>query len=134
MRKIYKCKGISKGKAEGELLISKDAMCFYTVEPETGIVIEKNHSVKGQNITGKILMMPSGKGSSVVQADGLYKLAIYDKGPAGIIVEHADPVLVSSVIIMKVPVVHKVDPDFYNDVKDGDRVIIDATNGEIEIL
>ena len=33
-----------------------------------------------------------------------------------------------------VPMVDKVDPAFYEDVKDGDRIRVDADNGIIEIL
>lgn len=134
MSKTYNCKKISKGRAEAEVVMSKDAICFYLVEPETGVVVEDNHDAKGKNVSGKILMMPSGKGSSVVQADGIYKLQLHDKAPAGIIIEHADPVLVSSVIIMEVPMVHKVDREFYEDIKDGDRIILDADAGQITIL
>lgn len=134
MSKTYKCRMISKGRAEAEVVVSKDALCFYLVEPETGVVVEDNHDAKGKDISGKILMMPSGKGSSVVQADGIYKLEMHDKAPAGLIIEHADPVLVSSVIIMKVPMVHKVDKEFYEDIKEGDRIIMDADAGLITIL
>jgi predicted aconitase with swiveling domain len=49
------------------------------------------------------------------------------------IIEHADPVLVSSALIFEVPMVHKVDPDFYNQIKDGDNIILNATEGWIEI-
>ena len=70
-----KCRKISDGEAEGQVIVSRDAVCFYLVEPETGVIIEKNHDIEGRSIAGKILVMPSGKGSSVVQADGLYKLA-----------------------------------------------------------
>lgn len=132
--KTFNCSLISKGCVEGELLKSKDAVCFYTVEPETGIVIESNHDLKGKDITGKILMMPSGKGSSVVQADGLYKIAQTGKAPAGIIVKDADPVLVSAVIIMQIPMVHKVDEEFYKEVKDGAKIKLDADNGKIYVL
>jgi len=95
-----KCRKIAEGKAEGQAIISADAICFYLVQPETGVVIEKNHSLEGQSIAGKILVMPSGKGSSVVQADGLYKLMKHDKAPKGMVVEFPDPVLVSSAIVM----------------------------------
>lgn len=128
-----KCRKISEGKAEAEVLISKDAVCFYLVEPETGIVVEKNHDLEGKSVAGKILVMPSGKGSSVVQADGLYKLAKYGKSPKAMIVEHADTVLVSSAIIMEVPMVHKVEKEFYNNIKDGASIYLDADSEEIII-
>jgi predicted aconitase with swiveling domain len=35
---------------------------------------------------------------------------------------------------MEVPMVDKVDRQFYNEVKDGDRIVIDADGGFIEIV
>lgn len=124
--KTYKCRSIADGKAEGEVIISDDSICFYLVEPETGIVVEKNHPLKGKSIAGKILIMPSGKGSSVVQADGLYKLAKHNNSPKAMIIQYPDPVLVSSAIIMEVPLVDRVEESFYGEIKDGDILEVDA--------
>ncbi len=129
----WKCRKIAEGKAEGEILISADAICFYLVEPETGVVIEKNHALEGRSVAGKILVMPSGKGSSVVQADGLYKLMKHHKAPKGMIVEFPDPVLVSSAIVMEIPTVMKVEKQFYETIRSGDRVQIDADQGAVTI-
>ena len=75
MSKTYHCSQITKGKVDSApALVSKDAICFYLVEPETGVVKERNHDAFGKSVVGKVLIMPSGKGSSVVQLDGLYKL------------------------------------------------------------
>ena len=128
-----KCRKISEGKVDGEVMVSKDSVCFYLVEPETGVVVEKNHDIEGKSIAGKILVMPSGKGSSVVQADGLYKLAQNDKAPKAMIIEHADTVLVTGAIIMEIPMVHKVEDKFYKTVIDGDVVSLDADNGIIRL-
>jgi len=128
-----RCRKISEGKAVGEVIVSKDSVCFYLVEPETGVVVEKNHDIEGKSIAGKILVMPSGKGSSVVQADGLYKLAQNDKAPKAMIIEHADTVLVTGAIIMEIPMVHKVEDKFYKTVIDGDVVSLDADNGIIRL-
>ena len=92
----------------------------------TGIVIEHPHDINGRNIAGKILVMPSGKGSSVVQADGLYKLMKNGKAPAAIIVAQPDTVLVSGAIVMDLPLVDSADPAFYETVRDGDLVVVDA--------
>jgi hypothetical protein len=128
-----KCRKISDGEAEGQIIVSRDAVCFYLVEPETGVIIEKNHDIEGRSIAGKVLVMPSGKGSSVVQADGLYKLAKNDKAPKAMIIEHADTVLVSGAIVMEIPMVHKVEKIFYDTVKSGDIISLDATNGMIHL-
>jgi len=132
-RVSLKCRKIAEGKAEGETIISADAICFYLVQPETGVVIEKNHSLEGQSIAGKILVMPSGKGSSVVQADGLYKLMKHNKAPKGMIVEFPDPVLVSSAIVMEIPTVMKVDKKFYKQIRSGDYIQIDADQETVTI-
>ena len=122
----FSCRSLSEGVAEGEVIISKDAVCFYLVEYATGIVIEHPHDINGRNIAGKILVMPSGKGSSVVQADGLYKLMKNGKAPAAIIVAQPDTVLVSGAIVMDLPLVDSADPAFYETVRDGDLVVVDA--------
>ena len=128
-----RCRKISEGQADGEVIVSKDSICFYLVEPETGVVVEKNHDIEGKSIAGKILVMPSGKGSSVVQADGLFKLAKNDKAPKAMIIEHADTVLVTGAIIMEIPMVHKVEDKFYQTVTDGDVVSLDADKGIIRL-
>ena len=128
-----RCRKISEGKVDGEVILSKDSVCFYLVEPETGVVVEKNHDIEGKSIAGKILVMPSGKGSSVVQADGLFKLAKNDKAPKAMIIEHADTVLVTGAIIMEIPMVHKVEAKFYKTVIDGDVVSLDADKGIIRL-
>ena len=50
------------------------------------------------------------------------------------IVEYPETVLVTSAIVFEIPLVDKVDPQFYKDIKEGDKIIIDATNEEITIL
>lgn len=133
-KKRFNCHKISEGIAEAEVIISKDDIMFYLIEPETGKVIETAHDLEGKSIAQKILIFPSGKGSSVVQADGLYQLNQRGNAPKAMILEHPETVLVASAIIMKIPMVDKVDPDFYEIVQEGDRIRVDADNGVIEIL
>lgn len=134
MSKQFKCHKISEGCVEAEAIVSQDHIMFYLINPETGEMIEKAHDLEGRSIAGKILIFPGGKGSSVVQADGLYQLKMHENTPSGMVIQHPETVLVSSAIIMEVPMVDKVEPEFYKIVKDGDKVRIDADNGMIEIL
>ena len=131
--KQYTCHKISEGKATGEVLFSKDDFCFYLVEPKTGVVIEKNHCLFGQSIAGKVLVFPNGKGSSVVQADGMYQLKMAGMEPKAMIVQNPDTTLVASAIIMETPLVDKVEDAFYEDASNGDMVTVDAANGTITI-
>ena len=132
MSKTYHCSQITKGKVDSApALVSKDAICFYLVEPETK---ERNHDAFGKSVVGKVLIMPSGKGSSVVQLDGLYKLMMRNNGPAAIVVQEADTVLVAAAAAMEMPMVHRVDPEFFTDVESGMNIALDVEQGTITIL
>ena len=130
----FTCHKISEGKAKGQAVISQDNMCFYRIYPESGVVMEKAHSLEGRSVARQVLIFPGGKGSSVVQADGLYQLNMHQNMPAAMIIQFPEPVLVSSAIIMEVPLVDRVDPAFYKMVKDGDTIAVNADEGYIEIL
>jgi predicted aconitase with swiveling domain len=133
MAKQYSCHKISEGKGEGEVLFSKDDFCFYLVDPGTGLVIEKNHCLEGKSIAGKVLVFPNGKGSSVVQADGMYQLKMKGTEPKAMIIRNPDTTLVASAIIMETPLVDRTEEGFYETAKDGDLVEVDADRGIVTI-
>ena len=127
------CRSISEGVGEGAALLSKDALCFALCEAESGCVLEKGHDIDGQSVAGKVLIMPTGKGSSVVQADGLYRLISMKTAPAAVVIQTPEPVLVSTIIAMEVPLVDEVDPAFYTAIADGDHVVVDAVAGVLTV-
>lgn len=129
----YKCHKISEGKAEAKAVVSKDDIMFYLIDPKTGVVIEPAHDLYGKSMSQSILIFPSGKGSSVVQADGLFQLNKEGNMPKAMIIQYPETVLVSSAIIMDIPMVDKVEEGFYQNVKDGDVVFVNADEGYIEI-
>lgn len=122
----FPCKKISNGCVEGEALLSTDEILFYHTDPKTGVITEPGHALEGVSVKGKIVIFPGGKGSSVVQADGMYKLDKAGSAPLGFIVQELDTVLVSSAIIMAMPMVCDLGEDFYQLVKTGDRIRIDT--------
>lgn len=127
----YTCRTISEGTGEGEALLSTDALCFAMCEADTGCVLEKGHCLDGRSVAGKVLVMPTGKGSSVVQADGLYRLITKQTAPAAVVIQTPEPVLVSTIIAMEVPLVDEVDPAFYDSVEEGDHITVDAVAGTL---
>ncbi|MHA1917496.1 MAG: DUF126 domain-containing protein [Candidatus Ranarchaeia archaeon] len=121
---------IFKGKAEGEALVSSDSISFYGgVDPDTGEVVERGHSLEGQKLAGKILVFPSGKGSTV-GSYVLYQMAKNGKGPAGLILKDCEAIVAVGCIIGEIPCVDHIDIEKIND---GDKISIDADNGEITI-
>lgn len=134
MGKRFSCHKISEGKAQAEAIISKDRIMFYQVRPEDGMMEEKNHHLEGRIIAKKILIFPGGKGSSVVQQDGLYHLDRFHNMPAALIIQDPDPVIVAGTIIMELPMVDRLPAEFYETVKDGDTLVVNADEGYVEIL
>jgi predicted aconitase with swiveling domain len=126
-------RSIARGKATGEALVSTAPIGFLGgVDPATGIVIEKGHPLEGKCISGKILVFPSGKGSTV----GSYvmlQLAKNRKAPAAIINVSAEPIIAVGAIISHIPMVDKAEKDVYAILKDGMKVTVDGGTGTVSI-
>lgn len=54
--------------------------------------------------------------------------------PSALIVKGPDPVLVADANIMEIPIVDRLSDEFYDDVKDGDTLLVNADEGFVEIL
>ncbi len=118
------------GKAEGEALVTNDDISFYGgCDPETGEIVEKGHELEGQSISGKILVFPTGKGSTV-GSYVLYALKKGGKGPLAIINKSTDPVVAVGCIISEIPAVDQIDIE---NIKTGQRIVVDADNGTVTI-
>jgi predicted aconitase with swiveling domain len=128
-----KCHKIVGGCGEGEALVSHEPICFYLTDPKTGIVREKDHELRGKNLANKVLVFPSGKASSVVQIDGLYKLATHNLAPKALIVKDVETVLIVSAFLVKVPLVDRLEKDPFEAINTGDFVKVDANKGRVTI-
>ncbi|HMK94259.1 MAG TPA: DUF126 domain-containing protein [Candidatus Limnocylindrales bacterium] len=113
---------IYKGKAEGEALVTSQPISFYGgVDPNTGVVIEKGHELQGQSIKDKILVFPTGKGSTVGSYT-LYRMKKNGTAPAGIINRECETIVAVGAIISEIPCVDKID---ISRLKTGDNVQIE---------
>jgi predicted aconitase with swiveling domain len=131
--RVLKCHRITNGHGEGEALVSREPICFYLIDPKTGIVREKSHELMGKNVADKVLVFPSGKASSVVQIDGLFKLAMHKVAPKAMIVKDVETVLIVSAFIAKVPLVDRLEKDPFEAIHDGDLVEVNAEEGLVKI-
>jgi len=128
-----KCHKIVGGCGEGEALVSHEPVCFYLTDPKTGIVREKTHELAGKNLANKVLVFPSGKASSVVQIDGLFKLASHNLAPKAMIVKDVETVLIVSAVLAKVPLVDRLERDPFEAIHTGDLVRVDAEKGTVTV-
>ena len=95
---------ISPGKARGEVLRIPEPLSFLGgVDGSTGEVRVGN----GGNVAGKILVFPSGKGSTV-GSFVMYDLMVHGKQPAAVINESAETIVATGAVISSIPMVDSV--------------------------
>ncbi|MFX1363610.1 MAG: DUF126 domain-containing protein [Promethearchaeota archaeon] len=124
-RKIY------KGTVEAEAIVTKDGISFYGgVDPDTGKVVEVGHELEGQSITGKVLVFPTGKGSTVGSYT-MYRMKKNNTAPAAIINKQIDTIIAVGCIISEIPCVDKINID---EIKTGQKLIVNGTEGTIELI
>ncbi len=78
-------------------------------------------SLQGQSVKGKILVFPTGKGSTVGSYT-LYRMKKNGAAPAGMINRECETVVAVGVIISEIPCIDKVD---ISKIKTGDKVNIE---------
>ena len=121
---------ISPGNAEGEAIISSEPIGFYGgIDIKTGVVIEKGHPIEGKKVTGKILVFPYGKGSTV-GSYVIYGLKKNNVAPAGIINKETETIVATGVILAGIPCIDQVDIE---KIKNGDKLVLNADKGIVEI-
>jgi predicted aconitase with swiveling domain len=100
--KVITAKFYARGKAEARALVTDKSLCFVGgLDPKTGKIIETGHPLKGQDITGKILVFPRGHGSS--GSSGILLEAIRcNHAPAAIINIFCEPIIATGSIVAKV--------------------------------
>jgi len=88
-----------QGNASGAVLATKDPLSFWGgVNPETGFIIDAHHELCGQNISNRIFVLPSGRGSctgSVV----LLECLLNGTAPSAIILKEVDDIIALGVIL-----------------------------------
>jgi len=114
---------INKGEVEGVVLVSKNPISFYGgVDPKNGVITDKDSDIDGQSISGKILVFPFGKGSTVAPYT-IYQLAKNGKAPLAMVNKECETIVAVGAIISNIPCVDKIDIE---KIKTGDKVRIDG--------
>jgi predicted aconitase with swiveling domain len=126
------CRSIAKGKGKGELIVSDEPISFLGgVNPDTGVIIDPNHELKGECIKDKVLFIPGGKGSTV-GSYVIFQMMKNDTAPKAIICLNAEPIIATGAIMSDIPMVDS--PSDVKDLTNGTLVEVDGDNGTIELL
>ena len=89
------------GAAEGRALVLDEPLSFWGgVNPATGDIVDPRHPQHGANVAGRILVMPSGRGSSS-SSSVLAETIRAGTAPAAILLREADPILALGAIVAR---------------------------------
>ncbi len=78
---------------EGEIVVCSEGLSFWGgVDPDTGVVIDAHHHLHGQSVAGRIVLMPTSRGSC--SGSGvLLALALKGHAPAALIFREDEEIL-----------------------------------------
>ena len=128
-----KCRTISRGCAEGQVLITRDTISFLgNVDPKTGKVVDANHELFGRSIKDKVLVFPHGKGSTV-GSYVIYQLFKNGVAPAAMINLESEPIVAVGAIISAIPLVDRLEKDPYSILMDGMCIKVNSSEGYVEV-
>jgi len=119
---------IYSGSVQGETLVTSQAISFFGgIDPDTGIVVERGHELEGQSIADKVLVFPTGKGSTVGSYT-LYRLKHNGIAPLAILNAECETITAVGCIIAGIPCVDQL---IIQDIPNGCLVQVE---GELIIL
>ena len=121
---------ICRGRTEGEALVTRMGISFFGgVDPETGVLVERGHELEGCCIAGKVLVFPSGKGSTVGSYT-LYRLKRAGLAPAAIVNARCETITAVGCIIAEIPCLDQV---AIQQIPSGRWVVVDSEHAFVEV-
>lgn len=107
-----------RGSARGEALVLEAPLSLWGgLDVEDGTVCDRLHPQVGERVTGKVLVMPGGRGSSS-SSTILAETIRLETAPAAIVLRDPDPILVVGALVANelygraLPIVVLPEPDY----------------------
>ena len=125
------------GSAQGRAIVLAEPLSLWGgLDPQTGTIIDTRHPQFGRSLAGRVLVMPSGRGSSS-SSSVLAETLRAHTGPAAVVLRDADEIILVGCLVIQlldrvtVPVV-QVDDYSYRRFEDGAEVTI-ALDGTLTV-
>jgi len=133
MKFVLKGRTFGAGYVKGEALVSHSPISFAgSVDPISSTVVEKGHELFGKKVRDKILVFPTGKGSTV-GSWVILRMSALKSAPIGIINVNTDEVILVGAIIAGIPLVDNLNRSPLETIRTGDFVEIDAQKGTVNV-
>lgn len=131
----WEARGVVKGLAEGPALISQTALSFLgDLDIRSGRVVGRSSDLCGEVVTGRVLVLPETRGSAGAWRF-LYQLKVHETHPAALVLRALpDPSVTQGAFLAEVPIAVVADTRFWQSVKRGDRLRVDARAGRVSVV
>lgn len=124
-------RALAAGRARGAALVLDEPLSFWGgMDPATGVVIDRRHPQAGQSLTGRVVAMPGGRGSSSSSAV-LAESVRTGAAPAAVLLREPDPIVALGAMVaeelygVRLPVV-VVPESLYGSLRTGDETVVEA--------
>ena len=122
------------GAASGAAIVLDEPLSFWGgLDAASGTIIDQRHPQRGQNVAGRLVVMPAGRGSSS-SSSVLAEAIRAGRGPLGILMAEPDDVVVLGALVVQLldgltcPIV-LLPPAELRRIRSGDRVQLSAGGG-----
>ncbi len=124
---------VVSGYAEGEALVTKQTISGWGgINPIEGTIVERRHELKSQSFKDKVLVFPSGKGSSGWSM--MFHISrLAGTSPKAMIIKEVNSLTALGAVVMHIPTMTGVDKKPTEVVVTGDWVKVIADRGTIEV-
>ena len=135
-----------KGRARAKALVTRMPVNFTAaftkpvnmIPNKRGEIQDRHHDLFKKNVANRVLVFPACIGSTFTGMV-LMQLMVEGRGPAAMIVQNADSLLVSGAVLAEtwfkkgVPVIEYAGADLFDKIKTNNTVEVDGDTGEIRI-
>jgi predicted aconitase with swiveling domain len=130
---VLRGRGIVGGVAEGEALVTKEAISGWGgMNPMQGTIIETRHELRGQSFKDKILVFRGAKGSSGWSVM-FHTARLAGTAPKALVFNEMTTKVALGAVVMRIPSVTDLDRDPLELIETGDWVRVDGDTGTVEI-
>lgn len=132
-KKQYEGRAASSGIATGRALVFTETLQGDSaIDLKTGEIIQENHPLKGENITGSVMVLDGGRGSTGWSCR-LNAAYVNGAGPVAMLCPKMDARTAGATATLNIPVVTDFEIDLFSVVETGDKVTVDSETGFITV-
>ena len=130
---VLRGRGIVGGIAEGEALVTKEAISGWGgMNPMKGTIIETRHELRGQSFKDKVLVFRGAKGSSGWSVM-FHTARLAGTAPRALVFNEMTTKVALGAVVMRIPSVTDFDRDPLELIETGDWVRVDGDTGTVEV-